>query len=153
MASLNFYERWFYLSVCFSWLNQTDGVQLLHSGKLYWKAKIVVLFGFFLSWECCEICEICNVKSIAVMHSFILKEKTIKYIRLIWVQQKRIVMIQYEKFNELGTPRLFEGTSVRRLWNNFLRFSCPLGLPNVFCIKHAFNCFFESELYSLLLTQ
>lgn len=44
------------------------------------------------------------------MHSLILKEKTKKYIRLIWIQQKKIEMIHYEKFNELGTQRLFEET-------------------------------------------
>lgn len=152
MASLNFYERLFHLSLCFSWLNHTDGVHLLHSDKLYWKAMLVVLWDF-LSWECYEICEICDVKNISVKNPFILKEKTNKYIRLIWVQQKKIVMIQYEKFNELGTPRLFEGASVRPLSNQFLWFICPLELPNMFCIKCAFNCFFESESYSLMLNQ
>lgn len=34
MASLNFYERLFNLPVCFSWVNQTDEVPLLHSDKL-----------------------------------------------------------------------------------------------------------------------
>lgn len=62
-------------------------------------------------------------------------------------------MIQYEKFNDLGTPRLFVGTSVRLLGNQFLWISCPFGPPNVFCVKHTFNCFFESDSYSLWLTE
>lgn len=86
------------ISVYFSWLNQTDGLWLLHNDKRYSEAKIVVQWGFFLSSECYEI----------ALTYFILKGMSDKYIRPIWVQQKNIWKIQYDKLDVLGTPSLFE---------------------------------------------
>lgn len=51
-----------------------------------------------LSWKSNEIREVCDIKNIAVMY-YILKEKASKYIGLISVHQKNIVMIQFEKLN------------------------------------------------------